>query len=207
MATALILASMQTFSGVAVAQEAPPSPAPHLRSVRVEVPPLPEWPDFSKRPSYSGVDAIQVSVRSDSASEAVTLLEQTKDGWRSVCNSPCVAAVNPGNTFGVAGYGLHPSLPFKLDSSSTVVASPQSGPGFGLTFAGLFCMGHGGVFLGTGLALGKEGPGPIFAVLGGVEVAVGIPLAILAAWKASVRTTVDVKKGIVATGRGLEWQF
>jgi len=68
-------------------------------------------------------------------------------------------------------------------------------------------MGHGGVFLGTGLALGKDAPGPVFAVLGGIEVAVGVPLALLALWKASTRTTVDVQKGVAGATRPFVWQF
>jgi hypothetical protein len=197
--------SSASRAGAQETGEAPPTVA--ARPTPVEVPPLPEWPDWSTRPSYSGADAIQVVLRSGRTGEDVSLLEQTKEGWRTVCLSPCRAYVDPKDTFGIGGYGLHPSLPFRLDSSSTVVASPESGPGFGLTFAGLFCMGHGGVFLGTGLALGKDPPGQIFAVLGGIEVAVGIPLALLALWKASSRTSVDVKKGIVSEGRPFAWSF
>jgi hypothetical protein len=183
------------------------APAAGAPPVRVEVPPLPDWPDFSKRPAYVGADAIDVHLRSDSPDVAVTLLEETREGWRSICSSPCAAQVDPKDRFGVAGNGLHPSLPFRLESSSTLVASPASGPGFGLTYAGLFCIGHGGIFLATGLALGHDQPGPIFTVLGGVEVAVGIPLALLALYKASTRTSVEVTKGAASMGRPFVWPF
>jgi len=184
-----------------------PPPAVAAPPLPVEIPPLPEWPDYTKRPAYAGPDAVQVVVTSTHRDEPVTLLEQTSQGWRSICTSPCRAQVDPKDTFGIGGYGLHPSLPFRLDGASTIAASPESGPGFGLTFAGLFCMGHGGIFLGTGLALGKDPPGNVFAVLGGIEVAVGVPLALLALWKATTRTTVDVSKGAGSAGRPFVWRF
>jgi hypothetical protein len=212
MATAVAMAGLVlagTPARRAQAQETtePTPPTVSAKPLPVEIPPLPEWPDYSKRPAYGGVDAVQVIVTSTHRDEPVTLLEQTKDGWRAICTSPCRAQVDPRDTFGIGGYGLHPSLPFRLDGASTITASPESGPGFGLTFAGLFCMGHGGIFLGTGLALGKDAPGPVFAVLGGIEVAVGVPLALLALWKATTRTTIDVQKGVATATRPFVWQF
>jgi hypothetical protein len=193
----------------ASAQEATETPPPAVaaKPLPAEIPPLPEWPDYSKRPAYDGRDAVEVVIASTHRDEPVMLLEQTPAGWRAICTSPCRAQVDPKDTFGIGGYGLHPSLPFRLDGASTITASPESGPGFGLTFAGLFCMGHGGIFLGTGLALGHDGPGPVFAVLGGIEVAVGVPLALLALYKATTRTTLDVKKGVAAAGQPFVWRF
>ena len=145
-------------------------------------PPLPPWPDHNGPPRYTGSDAVELRLRSSSETQPVTLLEETPQGWREVCTSPCRTFVDSKDAFGVAGNGIQPSVPFRLQTASTVVASPVSPPSWLFSYMGIFCLGHGGIFFGTGLALGNTQPGPMFTVFGGAEMAGGLPIAVIALW-------------------------
>jgi hypothetical protein len=191
---ALLNSLFAAVGPVSLAEAAEPS-AKAVAQPAKPVPPLPPWPDPANPPGFTGPDSTEVHF--ESSSLLPRLLQETPDGWRTLCSSTCTVRVDPSLTFGVAGYQMRSSRPFSIPRNARVdlrVTPRLRSDNYAAGFWAAAAIGATFAIIG-----GAEYPNPKtqgtalgLLITGGIILPVTLPLSVIWLYRQLRYTKVDI---------------